>query len=885
MKIHLKDFLVDSPDRSSVTKIFRSDLSGDIRGHLVILLSIKAKGKVDVNQIAPFIINGVGLGAKAAKSPIECLKLGLEQGERQLRDLIRHDGEAELGLDVNLSMVLLQEGKAYIGMLGSHEIRLYHDENLVDVTEILETNNVQTCSLVIKDEDYFVLSSSRAFFDQLSSATSGSAKELFNDISNTQSVLEQGEGLLLLSTGVDFEKFAEEYAAPFAADRDDQLVAPHNSALFDVVLTEDELNVSDIKEEVEEELEEKLEEKEVETNSFLDSHADEPEVGAAQTRASRTWDAPEAEPAPRATSRDVLETETEKYVEEVDEDQPAKVQEVPVKSSSYTEKMRDTFKPLSVTPTPPASVPPAISTSAAPQDIKKFKDIRKPLREFKSGVDVEDLKGKFRTVSNKTQQKLSPVVNKVGTNLSRKYDTVSTRVTNRLSTKYGRSPWFKRIMAKLSQARVSSGKAPGLRLGEYRERANRRSKFTKIALAFVIVALIFSGWRITQNWKYKSEVHSKFVSYLSAVEGSLSEAEAKVNSSPEEAILALFNAQKKIDQIPVSLDDLSEDDREAYSDLQGRVLGISDQVNKVTVLSEDSGNISLFADGRIDFDSKSAPTDIAIFRNSELVEQLLITDRGTSSVYRIPTVGGDVKKILDTNGVVKTPMYIDVGTNGIYIFDETAGVLRAAFGDSDSEITTFTTLTGAGRDQFEGASVDEFAVFTAADNLYVLSKSANSIFKSQRASSGSYGLPFVYYENAVLSSGEDLFADFNIYVITGGATGLNRYTFDSRRGALTEFPVEVAELRGSFENLTAGYTGADLTKELYLFDNATKRIIILAKPSEGDNANASVMVMQKQFEYRGDNDEMFENVSDIVVDDAEQFMYVLDGTKVWKITL
>lgn len=868
MKIHLKDFLVDSPDRSSVTKIFRSDLEGDIRGHLVILLSIKAKGDLDVNQVAPFIINGVGLGAKSAESPIACLKKGLEQGERQLRELIRHDDEAELGLDVNLSMILLQEGKAYIGMLGSHEIRLYHDENLVDVTEILETNNVQTCSLVISDKDYFVLSSSKNFFDQL--ATGGGGKELYSEITYSYSVLTPGEGILLLSTGVNFEDLDEEiaYSSGLKGGGESQRsINDPDAKLFETVLTAKELGMDD-QEEASTEATDESEPivSDPKLKAFVENENAEEDTGVVEA----------TEYSEPSSSKDM------------DEDSAVKASvSAPATLTGIRPPIR-TSPASNDTSEPEEKISDAANngnTSKKIIDRSRLKDIRKPLKEFKEGVDFQDIKQKVQTVTNKTQQRLSPVVNKVGTKVSERYNTLSSKVKDRLSDRYGRKLWYKRIMAKLSQSRVGTGRAPGLRLGEYREKANRRGKVAKIALAFVIVAFVFSAWRVTQSWKYNAEVHNQFVAYASQLESGIRNAESKINSNADEAVLALFNLEKMLKENPVKMDELSENDRKTYSELEGRVLGISDKVNKITVLSEEKGNITLFADGRIDFDSNSAPTDIAIFRNSDLVEQLFITDRGTSSVYRIATVGSDVKKIPDTAGVVKNPLFIDIGTQGVYVFDETAGVLKAPFGDSDTEIATFQALSGAGREQFDGQSVDEFAIFTAADNLYVLSQSAGAIYKSQKSSGGSYGLPFVYYQDPRLSSSQDLFADFNIYVLTGGAQGLNRYVFDSSSGKLAEFPVQIAELRQPFENLTAGYTGSDLNKKMYLFDSVSKRLIVMSKPNEADGTNSGFMIVQKQLEYRGSNKEMFTNVSDIVVDEAERFIYVLDGSKVWKVAL
>jgi hypothetical protein len=74
---------------------------------------------------------------------------------------------------------------------------------------------------------------------------------------------------------------------------------------------------------------------------------------------------------------------------------------------------------------------------------------------------------------------------------------------------------------------------------------------------------------------------------------------------------------------------------------------------------------------------------------------------------------------------------------------------------------------------------------------------------------------------------------------------------------------------------------------LYVFDEKYKRILNFEKPKEtvGDMLHPGEMVLMKQYVYRGEEDGVFDNVKGIVVDGAEEYMFVLDGQQVWQIKL
>lgn len=481
--------------------------------------------------------------------------------------------------------------------------------------------------------------------------------------------------------------------------------------------------------------------------------------------------------------------------------------------------------------------------------------------------------------------KLRPILKVVLVKLKVYWERLHLKWWSLINATFGRKLWFKRIKAKISQSRISSPGLRGLKLGEYRTSALRNRKFAALAITVVVIVAVLMGIRAAQNLRARNELADKFDDFYTSTERLLSDAENKLGSDKEAAEISFFKAEKQLSSSELDETNLSDEDSRRFAELKGRVLGVSDKLNKVIPISEEKGDIELYIDGRIDFSDSSDPTDIAIYKNAEQEEILIITDRGSKAVYAVPTYDKVVSKVPDKSSVVTSPVFVDIGVEGIYIFDLTNGVLKASFGNNQEAYNDFTQLSGLSISDFSITKADEFAILTANDNVYVLSKEKQSIIKSQKTEFGSYTLPYTYLSDAKLATGEDFFADVNAYVITSDGEALNRYVFDFTAGKLIESPVTYVDLRTSMTQATAGYTGGDLTKRLYIFDDDSDSLFSFEKPNEAEGIHPNEMVLKGQYLYRGSRKDTFKNVKDIVVDDADVFMYVLDGSKVWKIRL
>jgi hypothetical protein len=95
--------------------------------------------------------------------------------------------------------------------------------------------------------------------------------------------------------------------------------------------------------------------------------------------------------------------------------------------------------------------------------------------------------------------------------------------------------------------------------------------------------------------------------------------------------------------------------------------------------------------------------------------------------------------------------------------------------------------------------------------------------------------------------------------------------------------LKLTGLRRDLENVSKGYTSGSLDFGLYIFDSTQKRFIKFEKPQE--DLHVGELVLKQQYVYRGEEEGIFKNVRDFVVDGQEKYMYILDGKTVWKVVL
>lgn len=228
--------------------------------------------------------------------------------------------------------------------------------------------------------------------------------------------------------------------------------------------------------------------------------------------------------------------------------------------------------------------------------------------------------------------------------------------------KFGRQPWFKRIRAKMTQTRIGGGSLGQVRLGDYTQKQQRSKRLAIIAI--IIAAIVFGAWGVKQTKEAAAarERHAQYLEFATVIQGYVQDAKDSVHSDKDGAEIALFNASEEYEALPYDKALLSPEDLSAYEDLNDEILTVEDQLFNREEISEGNG-MEVLVDAKLSFGSKSSPTDIAIKKDNLLNENLYVTDSGEAALFVI-TTAGSVSRVTDSESILKSPMFVDVGVEG-----------------------------------------------------------------------------------------------------------------------------------------------------------------------------------------------------------------------------
>lgn len=454
-----------------------------------------------------------------------------------------------------------------------------------------------------------------------------------------------------------------------------------------------------------------------------------------------------------------------------------------------------------------------------------------------------------------------------------------------LNEKFAKQRWYKKISAKFSQSDINLARKNefrGFKVDGYKIRNKKIERFKIAGLVLLGVVLIIGGAKFTIDQKEARSISKQANEIFSSVEAFVTSAEEKARTDRGEAEMLLFRAQSELGNIPAKL---GEKDSEKLKQLEGRVLGIQDNLYKRVGLVDSDGSIESFIDTRLAFGEGSKPQDIAIYQDSRANEYLLVVDSGLKAVFRVSLYNKEVLRLSDPDRILQEPTMIYTGRSGIFVVDLKVGVVKAEY-DGEGGFKPFVKLTGLGIDNIGANDIAEFAVLTETDNVYILDRDAGVLLKSNNFGTG-YGLSFGYIKDESFKQANDIMADLSVYILTSGADGLKRYIYSYFASKQIPARLDIVGLDGEFKNLTYGYTRGDLNYDLYVFDGEDKRIIRLVKPIEGGGEirHPNQAVLRNQYVYRGRRDKVFENVRDFVVNRDQKNLYMLDSSTIWKIRL
>ncbi|KKP43911.1 MAG: hypothetical protein UR34_C0009G0012 [candidate division WS6 bacterium GW2011_GWC1_33_20] len=522
--------------------------------------------------------------------------------------------------------------------------------------------------------------------------------------------------------------------------------------------------------------------------------------------------------------------------------------------------------------------------------------ISKPRRNiFKPRNDEKDLKSFLTTLFSKikiptkifdkvslflknSSKKVSSSIGKVGVNTFNK-------VKSGISEKFGRKKWFKKVSAKVSQSNIGQRKERGFKefkIDGYKDRNKRFYRFKIFFFVLLGIVLVVGGVKFTLDQKEARAISKSAQEIFVNVEASLKSAEEKLRTDKESSAILVLKASNDLAKVP---EGLSEKDQAILDELNGKILGIEDSIYKKVRVSKSDKTAEEYISTRLSVQSGegSKPSDIAIYNDGSNNEFLIVTDPGLKSVYRISLYDKESKIIPTDTDVILEPSFVYVKTSGVYVLDKKSGVVKAEF--DGNWFKPFTKLSGLSMQSLGAKDIAEFAVLTENENIYILDREKESLLKSSNFGSG-YGLSSPYVTNEDFAQANDIFADLSTYILAKGENGIHRYINSPTLFKLVPSDVTILGLDTPLKNPRYGYTRDDLNYSIYVFDSEDKRILRFEKSIEGgDIRHPNQLLLLNQYIYDGAGEDIWSNVKDLVVDREEEYLYMLDGTTIWKIRL
>ncbi len=519
-----------------------------------------------------------------------------------------------------------------------------------------------------------------------------------------------------------------------------------------------------------------------------------------------------------------------------------------------------------------------IPISKIPKSIFKSPKGEKDLREILSKI----LK-RFSIIKvgvSKVGSFSSPIFTKVGGKIVSLLKNAFSVTKISLSNSLGKKRWFKKVSAKFSQSTLGKKKNTEFKefkIDGYKEKSTRLQRVKIIVLVFLGICMLVGGVKFTLDQKEAREKSRNANEIFTSVEGLLKDAQSKLGTDRESAELNIFKASGELAKIP---QDLSVKDTNRLKELKGQVLGVEDSLFKKVRVSISNGLIEKYYD-TFNFNQDSKPDDIGIYRDVNGNEYLVITDLGAKSVFTLSLYDKKVSNIPDENNVLDRPSKVYVRPKGIFVLDLTNGILKADV--TDGGFKSLKKLSGLSIQSIGAKDIAEFAVLTDNENSYVLDREKKTLLKSINYDGG-YSLSSPYFTKDEYVKANDVLSDLSVYILAQAENGIYRYVSTGK--GMVESPITLTGLDTPLKNPKCGHTVDNLNNGLFIFDSEDKRVLKFEKPIEsGEKRHPNEFLLLNQYVFEGGDSGVWKNVKDIVVDYREEYLYMLDGTTIWKIEL
>jgi hypothetical protein len=374
-----------------------------------------------------------------------------------------------------------------------------------------------------------------------------------------------------------------------------------------------------------------------------------------------------------------------------------------------------------------------------------------------------------------------------------------------------------------------------------------------IILIILVVCLLYLSIRGIQKHSDTSDKKDTVQEVLTQVDEKFSNGRnLGTAGNIEEAVKILEEAMNQLSSVKeygVLVEEIEAKETEG--------LNLLDEVRRVITI--DDSNIITDIAGYIDGGSAD---DITLWQSL-----IYITDTTNASIYSMGYEGGEPNLVVGSDATLTAPVSIVFdGEGDMMIYDRQGGILKLLLDEKQVDTLAGLSATSVG----EVTEMDNYLTPDGANILYLLRASNNDVRKITKYPSG-YSLPELRLANEQFNGASDIEIDGKIYIMTQ-SDGVIRYFGDGLD------PYTFVGLDKSIND------GSSLELDdylLYIGDNVNKRVVAVTK---GDTLTPNQGHFVAQVHYRGEND-YFSNIKDLVVDNGLRLMFILDGTRIFRVDL
>ncbi len=251
-----------------------------------------------------------------------------------------------------------------------------------------------------------------------------------------------------------------------------------------------------------------------------------------------------------------------------------------------------------------------------------------------------------------------------------------------------------------------------------------------------------------------------------------------------------------------------------------------------------------------------------------LGSDLYATDSTRGVIYKMPVSGGEPSEFIPAGSNISGPKSLSFdSTNNLIINDSSED---KPLGTIDMETKAVTKHSGLSLSSL-GALV-QIEAYKLGDEFRVYAvRNGNKDLVYMRKSASGYSNPILRAKDDAFANATDVAVDGRVYILSKGS-GLSRYLGEVKD------PVTIEGLPAN-DSINES-VALDIDANRIFFADPTNRRVLVFTKSRGENGSIFDLIAQVK-----PDGEAFANIKEVVVDVSNNNLYVLDGTKIWKIDL